>query len=337
MTQEKSTGPSSSQNPADPRPVSPPRRSGYPQPGLYEPPPSDPLSAYQPIRTPRFVRARSKRPSCSTMGCGCVGGGMLFFLLLLAAYFIFPTQTRLVLMGIDAREAGSALGRTDTVILMQINPLRPDVHILSIPRDLWVSIPGVGENRINTAHFFAEANQPGSGPQAVIDTIDTNFGIRAGYYARVRFDGFRDIVDAMGGLEITLEEPAGGYPAGKHVLDGTQALSFARDRTSGGDDFSRMRQGQVVLLAAAARLFNPQTWPRIPAIATAFFNTVDTNLPVWEWPRLSLALVRAGRDGIDMRTLTREMTRPFTTDGGAQVLGPNWDLIRPMIQEMFGP
>jgi LCP family protein required for cell wall assembly len=260
---------------------------------------------------------------------------LALLVVVLAAYFVYPTRTRLLLLGIDAREDNSAVSRTDTIIFMQVNPLKPDIHMLSIPRDLWVVIPGIGENRINTAHFFAEANQEGSGPQAVMDTIEQNFGLRPQYYARIRFAGFREIIDAMGGIDINLEKPTAGLDLGQHHMDGQQALAFARDRKT-GDDFGRMNQGQLVLLAAARRMMNPLVWPRIPGVVASFFKVVDTNLPVWEWPRLVLALARAGAHGVDQRTLTREMTTPFTTDGGAQVLGPNWDLIRPMIVDMFG-
>jgi LCP family protein required for cell wall assembly len=277
----------------------------------------------------------STRRRSGAGGCGCLGVAVLLFLGLLAAYFLYPGRVSLVLLGVDTREADSVVGRTDTIVLMQVSPLQPKISMLSIPRDLWVFIPGVGENRINTAHFFAEANQPGSGPLAVIETIEANFGFRPEYYARVRFSGVREIVDAMGGLDIELEEPTGGLEAGRHHLDGEQALAFARDRQH-GDDFGRMRQGQIVIVAAAKRVFNPLTWPRLPAVAAAFFQSVDTDLPAWEWPRVALALARSAGGGIDQRTLTREMTNPFTTDGGAQVLGPNWDLIRPMIAELFG-
>jgi LCP family protein required for cell wall assembly len=310
------------------------RSSAVPIPlnSLLEPDPTDPLAVYQAIRIQR-------RPTHSPKftGCGCMGGVGALFLIILAAYFLFPSRIRLVLLGVDTREAESVVGRTDTIILMQVNPLTPEIHMLSIPRDLWVVIPGIGENRINTAHFFAEANRAGSGPQAVIDTVESNFGFLPRYYARVRFSGFRDIVDAMGGLDIVLTETAGGLEPGRHHLDGEQALAFARDRKQ-GDDFGRMNQGQLVLVAAARRLINPLVWPRLPAVFAAFFQSVDTDLPVWDWPRIAVALARAaGTDAIDQRTLTREMTNPFTTDGGAQVLGPNWDLIRPMIAEMFWP
>ena len=317
----------------------------------------DPLAHYQPIQItepppiieapaleqikPKETKRRPpahQRPPRQRRSFGCCGGLLAIPLLIMAlvlVYLFFPFKTRVLLLGVDRAEDGSYTGRTDTIILVQVNPLQPDVRMLSIPRDLWVPIPGVGENRINTAHFFAEANQPGSGPQAVMEVVEANFSVRVGYYARVRFDGFANLIDTLGGVTITLDEPMGNLDAGRHHLDGAQALAFARDR-SGTDDFFRMQQGQYILLATARQMINPLTWPRLPAAASAFFSLVDTNLPAWEWPRLGLALLRGGMDGVDHRTITREMVTPFLTDGGAQVLLPNWEFIRPMISEMFG-
>jgi LCP family protein required for cell wall assembly len=268
---------------------------------------------------------------------GCTGCFLWLALLvaLLAGYFLTPIRTNILILGIDRTPDGSALGRSDTNILVSIIPLRPTVKMLSIPRDLWVNIPGVGENRINTAHFFAEANQPGTGPAAAIETVRQNFGLTVHYYARIRFDGFRKVVDAMGGVEIDLAEPAGGLPAGQHTLNGEQALAFARSRT-GADDFYRMANGQLLLKAAFRQMLKPRSWPKIPAMIAALMQSVDTNLPVFLWPRLGLALVRAGPDGIDSRTLTRDHVTPWTTPGGANVLLPNWEAINPVLLEMFG-
>jgi polyisoprenyl-teichoic acid--peptidoglycan teichoic acid transferase len=294
---------------------------------------SDPLSHYQPIRLNQPNQPKRPKPVL-LLGCGCLGIVALLFAAALLYYLGHPGRTRLLLLGIDRAPDGTAVSRSDTIILMQTDPFKPEVEMLSIPRDLWVPIPGVGENRINTAHFFAEANQAGSGPQAVIQVIADNFGIRPTYYARVQFDGFKDVVDAMGGLDLDLKKSMGGLEAGKHHLNGTQALAFARDR-KGTDDFFRMNQGQVVILAAARQMLNPLTWPRLPAVAATFLRVVDTDLPFWEWPRVAFALLRAGPDGADHRTIPREMVTPFTTSGGAQVLQPKWDLIRSLVQIMF--
>ena len=298
-------------------------------------PVGDPLGHLQRVRVQRRTPVRQRRRGFSGCCSGALAGFLILFLALAAVYLLFPANTRILLLGVDRAPDGSFTGRTDTIMLLQVNPLQPKVALLSIPRDLWVPIPGVGENRINTTHFFAEANQPGSGPRAAAQVIEANFGLSVHYYARLRFEGFQKVVDAMGGVTLELKEPMGGLPAGRHHLNGAQALAFARDR-KGTDDFFRMRQGQVILIATARQLLHPLTWPRFPALLAAFFNSIDTNLPVWEWPRIGLALIRAGLDGIDHRTISREMVTPFTTDQGAQVLLPNWEAIRPMIREMFG-
>ena len=252
-----------------------------------------------------------------------------------AVYLFFPARERILILGIDRAPDGTAVSRTDTIMLLQVSPLDAQVKLLSIPRDLWVAIPGVGENRINTAHFFAEAKKAGSGPQAAKDTLAANFGVKPDYYARIRFDGFKDLVDAMGGLDLTLAQSQGGLPAGKHHLSGEQALAFARDR-KGTDDFFRMNQGQLVVLTAIQQILTPLHLARLPAVLISARRVIDTDLPMWEWPRVSLALLRGSSTGIDHRTLTREMAVPFTTSGGAQVLKPDWDLIHPLISEMFG-
>ena len=77
-------------------------------------------------------------------------------------------------------------------------------------------------------------------------------------------------------------------------------------------------------------------WPRLPSILIAITSELDTDIPVWQWPRLALALLRAGPDGLDSRTLERGMTKPFTTNQGASVLLPDWPNINPLIEDMFG-
>jgi anionic cell wall polymer biosynthesis LytR-Cps2A-Psr (LCP) family protein len=147
--------------------------------------------------------------------------------------------------------------------------------------------------------------------------------------------GLVDFVDALGGVDITLETPLGGLPAGSYHLDGVQALAFVRERYS-ADDFSRMRQGQILILASFRRAMQPENWRNLPGALWALSNVVETNIPVWQWPRLGFAFLRAILFGIDSRTITRDMVTPFQTSGGAQVLAPKWEAIKPLLLEMFG-
>ncbi len=288
------------------------------------------LAHYQPIKVEKIPQEKKRKP----LGCGCLIPIVLVLGIILV-YLLAPLRTNILILGIDRTPDGSAVGRSDTNILVSVIPLKPTVNMLSIPRDLWVSIPDAGENRINTAHFFAEANQAGSGPYAAMQTVRQNFGLTLRYFVRVRFDGFTNIVDAMGGIKVNLPNDMAGYSAGSHTLNGQEALAFARNR-SGTDDFYRMAQGQLLLKSAMQQMLNPLSWPRIPAVMQAVMQSVDTNLPIWHWPRIGFALLRAGPGGIDNRTLTREMVTPWTTDGGANVLLPNWDAINPVLMEMFG-
>jgi LCP family protein required for cell wall assembly len=259
----------------------------------------------------------------------------LILLALILFYFFAPLRTNILLLGTDDSPERGSLGRTDTIILATVIPLRPYVGMLSIPRDLWVSVPNVGEQRINTAYFFAEANQPGTGPQAALQTIRNNFGISVHYYAIIHMLGLTSVVDTLGGVDIIINSPIGGFSAGTHHLDGEEALSFVRERSS-SDDFSRMVRTQILLAAMLKKIVQPSNWLSLPRFIISVSQVVDTNIPLWQWPRLLFALLRAFLFGIDSQTITREMVTPFQTSQGAQVLAPNWDAINPLLKEMFG-
>ncbi|HET6823699.1 MAG TPA: LCP family protein, partial [Anaerolineales bacterium] len=192
-----------------------------------------------------------------------------------------------------------------------------------------------GEQRINTAYFFAESNEVGSGSQAALQTIRQNFGVPVRYYAVIHMFGLASVVDALGGVDVQLDSPTGGLPAGVHHLNGEQALFFVRERNS-SDDFNRMVRAQLLLSAMFRKAGNPSNWSSLPQFVSSLAQVVDTNVPVWQWPRLLFALLRAFLFGIDSQTITRDMVVPFQTSQGAQVLAPNWDAINPLLSRMFG-
>lgn len=259
----------------------------------------------------------------------------IFFIVLLGIYFLAPIRTNILILGTDYLPHRESLSRTDTNLLMTINPLKPYIGMLSIPRDLWVTIPGIGENRINTAFFFAEAELPGTGPVASVEAIQINFGLSIKYYFVIQMEGVVKIIDALGGVEIELPTNMGGLPKGFHSLDGIQALAFVRERYS-SDDFSRMNQGQILIIALLKKLISTSGWIRVPLVLVETLRATETNIPWWLVPRLGLAFLRIGPAGIDGRTINRDMVTPFTSSEGAQVLAPKWDVINPVLLEMFG-
>lgn len=255
--------------------------------------------------------------------------------LTILAYFFAPFRTNILLLGTDDSPERGMLGRTDTIMLTTIVPLKPYIGILSIPRDLWVQVPNVGEQRINTAYFFAEANQSGTGAQSSMQTVRENFGVPVHYFALIHMEGIVTLVDALGGVDIQLNSALGGLPAGQQHLNGNQVLALVRDRSI-GNDFGRMQGGQLVLRAIINKVVKPASWPKLPSFLGALSKTLETNIPFWQLPRLLFALLRSALFGVDGRTITPEMVIPFQTSGGAQVLAPNWELINPLLMEMFG-
>lgn len=262
--------------------------------------------------------------------------GLRWWLLVVFVFLIFftPFRTTVLVLGIDRPPEETWTGRSDTMILTSLPPFLPQVAMLSIPRDLWVNVPGHGENRINTAHYFAELAEPSTGMKAADQVVETNLGVKVNYVVRIKFDGFVDIIDAMGGVDINLPVDMSGLVAGPHHLDGTQALRFVRDR-SGSDDFYRQQRGQMVIIAAIKNLLNPAKWIKIPAVSVAVLQSVQTNIPIWVYPRLAYATVFSTIFGFDAHTLDRDMITPWTTDAGAMVLLPNWEKINPLLLQLF--
>jgi polyisoprenyl-teichoic acid--peptidoglycan teichoic acid transferase len=317
---------------------------GIPSRPPVQPPPASPVgpAGYPPypsqLPSLREKRSQQRRRQNLKMGCGLVLAMVVLVTLCLAsigvaAAFIAPVNSNILVLGIDRVPEGTTTGRSDTNVLVRVDAVKARIVTLSVPRDLWVKIPGNGENRINTAHFFAEAAKPGSGPQAAMQTFQQDFGIPVQNYLRIRLEGVPGLVDAMGGVTINLTQATAGYPAGQHHLNGTQALAFVRDR-KGTDDFFRMANGEFFIKAAAQQMLNPLTWPRLPLIYAAFQKTVDTDLSLMQLANIGVTVLRLGPSNIESHVLPREDTTP-TTINGAQVLLPRWDLIHPLVNELF--
>jgi anionic cell wall polymer biosynthesis LytR-Cps2A-Psr (LCP) family protein len=96
-----------------------------------------------------------------------------------------------------------------------------------------------------------------------------------------------------------------------------------------------MQQGQFFITELLEQLIQPRSWFRFPAVFSAINRSIDTNLPLWIWPRIAIALLRSGSGGIDNRIISREMVTSTTTSEGAQILIPEWSLINPVVDEIF--
>ncbi|MBN1178048.1 MAG: LCP family protein [Anaerolineae bacterium] len=260
-----------------------------------------------------------------------------------------PPRTVLIL-GIDRRPGQGNVVRSDTLVLASFQPAAPHAALLSIPRDLYVDVPGYGSNRINTAHFWGENETAGGGPALAMQTVTYNFGVPVDHAIRVDFDGFRAVIDAVGGIDVYVEEaivddeyPTEDYgtirieiPAGLQHMDGETALQYARSR-HGSSDFDRAARQQQILSALAERLLQPATWPRLPAVYLAVTSHVDTDMGLGDLLLCTITVLQTGPTGLEQRVIDQDMTQPWTTPSGGAVLLPRWELINPLVQELFFP
>jgi LCP family protein required for cell wall assembly len=261
-------------------------------------------------------------------------------------------RVNVLLLGVDQREDERGQPtRTDTMIVLTLDPVSKSAGMLSIPRDLWVAIPlkEVGEERINAAHFFGDSYKyPGGGPALAKKTVSLNLGIPIHFYARVDFQGFERVVNSIGGINIDVptplrddQYPDGNYgtirvfiPAGLQHMDGQTALIYSRSRHS-DSDFGRIKRQQQVLLALREQGLQLGLLPKLPFLFTTLKDAVTTDIPAKEALVLAQLAAQIDMKNIVSRSIDANMVTEYVTPGGADVVVPKREEIKTMIQEMF--
>ncbi len=248
-----------------------------------------------------------------------------------------------LLIGLDTRPGEPS--HTDTLILMSIDPAAKVVGMLSIPRDLWVEIPGYGQERINAAYAIGEASRPGSGMQLLKATLARVLGVTVHYYAMVDYRGLVKIVDTIGGVTIDVHMPIKddefptedyGYtriyiPVGLQHMDGTTAMEYARSRHA-DSDFGRSKRQQEVLMAIRDQGIRLDLFPKLPVLISNLADTVRTDLSVLQIGSLARLGLQIPRENVVRAAIDERFTQPYTTPDGAQVLLPRTELIRPLVR-----
>ncbi len=257
-------------------------------------------------------------------------------------------DVNLLLVGTDKRQT-SPDWRTDTLIVVAIRPRQNLIAMLSIPRDLWVDIPGHGPERINAAAYMGESNGSG-GPALLAATLRENLGIRVDAYAQIDFAGLERIIDAMGGVDVDVAQPVDdwidtgdGKPpvhvrieAGPQHLDGHTALCYVRSRR-GTTDMDRSQRQQQVLLALRDAATRPGMLPRLPALMSTLAGTVKTNLRPSDALALLDVALRTQPEGFRARVFDYSMVSDWTAPTGAMVLLPNRERIQEVWAELTAP
>jgi LCP family protein required for cell wall assembly len=243
-----------------------------------------------------------------------------------------PPVMTVLAVGADNRDNNYLYGLGDVIRIVRVDFVTPKVTALSIPRDLWVEIPGISDHydithgKLNQSYLYGGEGMgyydgPGGGPGLMARTLDQNFGLRVDHYGAVNMETFKSIVDAVGGIDIYLPTDVDGTPiddktenmgyfyAGQHHFNGTQALKFARIRKR-YNDFTRQDFQNMVVCALKAKVTSPEVLPKIPKIIAAFRGQVQTDLSLEQMSQMACLLPKLKRENIIFTGLPQEIFSP---------------------------
>ena len=188
-------------------------------------------------------------------------------------------RVNVLLLGSDTR--GNEAGRTDSMILISADTKSKHVSIISIPRDTRVNLPGVGLTKITHANAVGEASGGvHAGTLAAVQAASNLLGVTINDYVKINFEGFQKVVDAVGGIDVTLPKAVGDLKAGNQHLNGDMALQLARNRYDLPDgDFGRQRDQFYLLSAMGHKMLSIENVPKLPQILNIVHkDLMDTNL-----------------------------------------------------------
>jgi polyisoprenyl-teichoic acid--peptidoglycan teichoic acid transferase len=263
-------------------------------------------------------------------------------------------RVTILMLGLDYRdwEAGTDYSRSDTMILLTLDPFTKSAGILSVPRDLWVEIPGYEHGKINTAYYLGEAHKlPGGGPGLAVETVQQFLGVPINYYAQIDFSAFVKFIDELGGVKIDVPETItvdllGSGAAtkkklkpGVQVLPGEWALAYARARYTSGGDFDRAARQQQVILAIRDRILSldllPQLISKAPTLYKELASGIHTNLPLDDALKLATLASQVSKENIHQGIIDEKMVQFGTSPDGLSILIPVPDQIHLLRNEIF--
>jgi len=267
------------------------------------------------------------------------------------------SRINILIIGLDYRDWQEGLGapRSDTMILLTIDPLAKTAGMLSIPRDMWVNIPGFGYGRINMAYSSGEGSKlPGGGPELAKKTVEQFIGVPIQYYAQIDFFTFVEFIDLIGGIEVYNDEELRLDPVGegkdkirlsccgmRHMND-EKALAYVRYRKGDEGDVGRAKRQQKAILAIRDKVLSPENFPVLLGKARQFYEEfsagIKTNMPFDTALQLGVLARDIPIEGIEQGVIDYTMVALDSTILGgenASILKPLPDKIRILRDEIF--
>jgi LCP family protein required for cell wall assembly len=263
-------------------------------------------------------------------------------------------RVTILVMGLDYRDwsADEGPSRSDTMILLTLDPLSKTAGMLSIPRDMWVSIPGFQHGKINTAYYLGDAHQlPGGGPALAVKTVEQFLGVPINYYAQIDFGAFVRFIDEIGGVkidvpeQITIDLLGSGFETKKklkpgiQVLPGEWALAYARARYTEGGDFDRAQRQQQVIMAIRNQILSfdllPTLMTKAPVLYKELASGINTNLSLDEVIKLALLAVDISDEDIQRGIIDESNVLFGNSPDGLSILIPIPDDIHLLRDQIF--
>src|SRR3990170_2127927 len=262
------------------------------------------------------------------------------------------SRVSLLVMGLDYRdwEGGEGAPRTDTMILLSLDPTSRTAGMLSIPRDLWVNIPGYEPAKINQAYRDGELfDADGGGPGLAMQTVEELLGMEIDYYAVVDFYAFEQFIDELGGVKVDVPEEIVVDPLGDNntktlqpgvqTLPGYLALAYARARNTIGSDFDRAARQQQVIMGIRERILSKEMLTTLIERAPALYKTlsagVRTNLTLLQVVRLAWLAPQIPQESIKQGIIGPDQVAFATSFDGQEILQPLPEEIRLLRDEIF--
>jgi LCP family protein required for cell wall assembly len=261
------------------------------------------------------------------------------------------SRVNVLLMGLDYSDvqANEKFSRTDSMILLTVDPVTKTAGMLSISRNLWVNIPGFDYGMINTAYRLGNSqNVPGGGAALVMATVEQFLGVPIQYYAVIDYEAFVKFIDAMGGLTIKVPDAVHdlsivGKPGifvihpGVQNLDGATTLAYARARHEEGDDPARSKRQQEVILAIRQQILDFNMLPTLIAQAPTLYKDISggirTNLTLDQV--IKLAILGSQVKTVKSKVINYDSVLISTSPDGMSILIPIPDKIRLLRDSIF--
>lgn len=251
-----------------------------------------------------------------------------------------------LVLGSDKR-ARSTTWRTDVIMIVALDMKNGRVGVISIPRDVYVSrMPGHQANKINTVDYFGETDEPGGGPKLLSRIIEDKMGIPIHHYIRFNFETFREVVDALDGVEVKFDCAFYGDLGGRskwmklqldpgvHRLNGDEAIIYVRSRAVGGD-LDRAKRQQRFIWSIREQVLHENLLPKLPALYGALKGSVQTDIGLLEAVRMARFALTLNPADVHAFVISPPDMLGAGWAGRMSVFFPRWSVIADRVQRIF--